>query len=328
MAPPVDAFEVLQQAAVFAGRAPSLHNSQPWRWLVAHDSLDLRLEAGRLLGTSDPDARLAVLSCGTALHHARIELAAAGWGVTVQRFPDPADAGHLARLGLDKRVPPDPATARLVQAATRRHTDRRSTPSGPLDYDKLRSIRAAIRREGTDLRLLRPGQVFTLARASDRARILEAGDSELQVELAGWVGRRAARGTGIPAAALPADLLTENPPGSGFRRAGTDLITESQQHSSVFAILHGPGDEPENWLTAGEALSAGWLAATELAVSVLPLSVVMEVAAGREMVQRLMGGYELPYLVLRFAAADPHGCSAARTPRLPSEETVRRHVRG
>jgi hypothetical protein len=314
--------EMLQQAAVFAGRAPSLHNSQPWRWLIDGSVLDLRLEPARVLGTSDPEGWLAILSCGTALHHARIELAAAGCAITVRRFPDPADADHLARIHVEERMPIERGAVCLTQAATQRHTDRRSTPSAPLDYDKLRSIRAAARHEGTDLKLLRPGQVFALAKASDRARGVEADDPECQLELAEWIGRLPSRGIGVPRGALPIGPLTDAAPGRALRRPGTDLITESHHHASIFAILHGAGDEPANWLTAGESLSAAWLTATKLNVSVLPLSIVVEVTRSREMVQRLLGGYELPYLVLRFAAADPHAGESPRTPRLPAEATV------
>jgi hypothetical protein len=146
-------------------------------------------------------------------------------------------------------------------------------------------------------------------------------DPGWQIELADWIGDAPARGTGVPRTALPAGPLTEAP-GRTFRRAGVDLITESHYHASAFAILHGAGDERANWLTAGEALSAGWLTATELGVSVLPLSIVVEVAGSRAMVQRLLGAYELPYLVVRFAAADPLADESPRTPRLPSEATV------
>jgi hypothetical protein len=315
--------DLLVRTAIFAGRAPSLHNSQPWRWLVDGDVLDLWLEPARVLGMSDPDSRLAIVSCGSALHHARIDLAAAGWGCTVQRFPEPDDVGHLARIRLARRIPVEPGPLRLVRAAARRHTDRRSTPSAPLDYDKLRSIRTAVCREGTDLRLLRPGQIFALARASDRARVIEADDPDCQLELAHWIGDAPAPGTGVPRDALPTGPLTGTAPGRMFRRPGVDLIGESHHHASVFAILHGPGDEPANWLAAGEALSAGWLVATDLAVSVLPLSIVVEVAGSRNMVQRLLGGYELAYLVLRFATADPHADQSPRTPRLPAEAIVR-----
>jgi len=323
MSPRTQATDLLTRAAVFAGQAPSLHNSQPWQWLIDSDVLDLRLEPARVLGTSDPDARLAVLSCGAALHHARIELAAAGWLATVHRFPDPADTGHLARIKIEDRIPIEPAAARLARAAARRHTDRRSRPSAPLDHDKLRTIRDAVRGTGIDLKLLRPGQVFTLAKAADRACAVEADDAGWQIELADWVGDASARGTGIPRTALPAGPMTDLAPGRTFRQAGTALIVESHYHASLFAILHGAGDEPADWLAAGEALSAGWLTATELAVSVLPLSIVVEVTGSRDLIRRLLGGHELPYLVLRFAAADPDGAEPPRTPRLPPAATIR-----
>lgn len=38
----------------------------------------------------------------------------------------------------------------------------------------------------------------------------------------------------------------------------------------MFILLYGDADEPLNWLRAGEALSAGWLTATERGVSILP----------------------------------------------------------
>jgi hypothetical protein len=322
MSPRSPTTDRLIQAAAFAGQAPSLHNSQPWRWLVGAGVLDLRLDPGRVLGTTDPDARLAVLSCGTALHHARIALAAAGWRTTVRRLPDDRDPDHLAGLRIEGPAPVDPATVRLTRAAGRRRTDRRSTPSAPLDHDKLRTIRAAVRREGTDLKLLRPGQIFALAKASDRARDAEADDAEWQVELAGWIGDAPAAGTGVPRTALPAGPPGEGGPGPAFRRPGNTLIAESHHRASVFAILHGAGDERVNWLAAGESLSAGWLTATELAVSVLPLSIVVEVADSRDLVQRLLGGYELAYLVVRFATADPNAGAVPRTPRLPSEAII------
>jgi hypothetical protein len=170
--------------------------------------------------------------------------------------------------------------------------------------------------------VLRPGQVFTLARASDRARHVEAGDPGWQLELADWVGDPSVRGTGVSRAVLPSGP----PPGVGaataLRRAGADLIADSHHHASVFAALHGPGDEPANWLIAGEALSAGWLTATNLALAVLPLSIAVEVDGSRNMIQRMLGGCELPYLVLRFAAEESGADELPRTPRLPSAATV------
>jgi hypothetical protein len=312
----------LWQAAAFAGRAPSIHNSQPWLWRIGRGALDLTLEHSRLLAATDPDARLAVMSCGTALHHARTHLAAHGWQATVQRFPERTDPDHLAHLRVDGRMPADRVAVRLVEAAPRRYTDRRSGPSAPLDFHKLRSIGAAVSREGADLRLLRPNQIFALAEAADNAWDLAANDLGWQAEVADWIGGERLLGTGIPAAALPHNPLLSTVSAQALHRAGAALISESHHHASVFGVLAGSGDEPADWLAAGEALSAGWLTATELDVSVLPLSIVVEVADSRAAIRRLLGQSGHPYLVLRFAAVDPAGDKSPRTPRLPVDAII------
>src|SRR5689334_21340907 len=90
----------LNRAAFFAVRAPSLHNSQPWHGYVRADTLTLRLDPARVLRITDPAARLVILSCGAALHHARIHLAAAGQRADIVRIPSPEDPELLARIRL------------------------------------------------------------------------------------------------------------------------------------------------------------------------------------------------------------------------------------
>ena len=56
--PPRSATALLTEAARAAGHAPSIHNTQPWRWRVSADGLDLYAERGRQLGITDPEGRL------------------------------------------------------------------------------------------------------------------------------------------------------------------------------------------------------------------------------------------------------------------------------
>ena len=65
----------LAEAAASAGYAPSVHNTQPWRWRAHPDRLDLYAARDRQLTETDPEGRLLLLSCGAALHHARLALA-------------------------------------------------------------------------------------------------------------------------------------------------------------------------------------------------------------------------------------------------------------
>src|SRR5690349_10741072 len=144
----------LANAAALAGYAPSIHNSQPWRWRVSGDVLDLYAAHSRQLAITDPDGRLAVLSCGTALHHARTALAAEGWRVDVERLPDPAAPDWLARITLAERVPVSADAVRLVQTIRVRHTDRRPVTGPRVEPAELAAIEAVVRAEGARLHTL------------------------------------------------------------------------------------------------------------------------------------------------------------------------------
>ncbi|MDX6584329.1 MAG: hypothetical protein QOI10_3513, partial [Solirubrobacterales bacterium] len=56
-------------ALELAVRAPSLHNTQPWRWRVGDESVQLYLDQARQLPATDPEGRELIISCGAALHH-------------------------------------------------------------------------------------------------------------------------------------------------------------------------------------------------------------------------------------------------------------------
>src|SRR5438046_1283664 len=136
--------DALAEAAELARYAPSIHNSQPWRWRVGAGVLDLYLATERQLPVTDPGARLAVLSCGAALHHARTALAAEGLRADVVRLPEP---GHLARITVSGQIPVSPEAMRLVQTIEIRHTDRRPVTGEPVTPDPPAGTGAAGRAE-------------------------------------------------------------------------------------------------------------------------------------------------------------------------------------
>jgi hypothetical protein len=310
----------LTRATVLARQAPSLHNSQPWHWVHTGTTIELHLESRRVLRITDPDARLAVLSCGVALHHARLHLAATGWHTDVARMPDDDDPGLLARITLRGEMPADPDAARLERQAHRRHTDRRHPPGPPLDLHRVHTIQRAVLAQGAGLTVLRPPQVFALADAAEKAQEVEAADPGWQVEVAGWLGGDRPEGTGIPTSALPDDPLLLTAPARALRRAGAALVTQTHHRAATFTVLHSTRDDRAGWLVAGEGLSAGWLTATALDVAVLPLSIVTEVAGSRDTVRRLLDWNGYPHLVLRLAA----GVSGdvAPTPRLRPADII------
>jgi hypothetical protein len=74
----------------------------------------------------------------------------------------------------------------------------------------------------------------------------------------------------------------------------------TRQRAVTFAVLRGPGDERLDWVRAGEALSAAWLVAAEMQISVLPLSAPIERMSARDALQSTVGHLFHPHLVIRL----------------------------
>ena len=79
-----------------AGRAPSLHNSQPWQFRVSPRSIELLADPARTLPVADPDGREQRLACGAALFNLRLALHGYGIRPTVTVLPDRARPELLA----------------------------------------------------------------------------------------------------------------------------------------------------------------------------------------------------------------------------------------
>jgi nitroreductase len=312
----------LEAAAGIAGLAPSIHNTQPWRWRVAPPVLELRAVRDRQLAVTDPFGRLLTLSCGAALHHARVALAAQGVRSTVERLPDPADPDLLARITVVDQGGASAATTRALAAIRERHTDRRPVSSTPVNPSALAALAQAAEAEGAHLHVLPPDGVIELASAATEAQRVENRDPDFVEELAYWVGgtntpsvtsASAAGGgetLGLPADVIPSAQPRSTVPGRDFGHGGTLPIGESparggHDRAASYAVLYTDEDQPEAWLRAGEALSAVWLAATERGLSVLPLSAAVEVDATRATLRRLLSYLGEPMLVLRVGIPEP-----------------------
>ncbi len=332
--------QALAQAADAARYAPSIHNTQPWRWRVHGDAAELYGERRRQLGTLDPDARLLMISCGAALQHALVALAAQGWRTDVDRIAghrwsvstgvaDPIgtaagtpDDDLIARVRLSGRSEVDPVALRRFQTMMLRHTDRRAATNEPVDPAAVEAVAQAAVQEHTGLQVLRPDQVIELAVAVQRAQDVEIADPRQRAELARWVGGTRAAGTGVPDAVLPSGKPQTTVPGRDFGRAGSLPVGAGHDTAAVYAVLHGDTDTPLDWLRAGEALSAGWLVAIERGLSLLPFSAPVEVLSTRQALRHLLAGITYPYLALRLSRTDPAHADPPYTPRLAAEQVI------
>ncbi|MEU4237576.1 nitroreductase family protein [Actinoplanes sp. NPDC026619] len=313
-----DCRQALREAADAARYAPSIHNTQPWKWTVHPDRLELHAVTDRQLAVQDPDAHMLLMSCGAALHHARVALAAAGFQTRVER---PA-GDPLAVIYPEKQGEPDRAAVELFEQLKARHTDRRTVGDTPLAPDVLGELVTATEQEGARLHLVGKDQLIDLAVIVERAQQTESSDDRLVKETAEWVGGERADGTGIPDANLPAGLPLTTVAERDFGREGTLAVGEGHDTAATYGVIYGTGDERDEWLRAGEALNSLWVAATAHGAGLLPLSGPVEVGYTRHELRRIIGDLGAPYLVVRLGALNPAGVQPSQTPRLPVDQVI------
>ena len=313
-----DRKQALVQAADAARFAPSIHNTQPWRWVVHPDRLELFGVAERQLKEQDPDGHMLLVSCGTALRYAQVALAARNWDCEIDR---PAGEPLAVLRATGYRVA-DADDVRRADLLAKRHTDRRTAGDEPIAPDVLGDLVAATERGGARLHLLRRDQVIDLAVAVEHAEKAQGSDERLQRDMADWIGGDRPGGTGIPDANLPQEQPATTVAERDFGASGTLEAGEGHDGAATYGVLYGAGDEPADWLCAGEALSALWLAAIGHGVTLLPVSSPAEVPFTRQELQRLLGGVGFPYLALRLGTAGPAGPEPAATPRLAGDQVI------
>lgn len=314
--------DVIAHAVHRACRAPSIHNSQPWRFVGDHaGGLQLFLDRDRLVD-ADSSGRQALLSCGAVLDHFKVALAAAGWVANVDYYPNPNDYTHLASIGFVPMEFVTDAHRSRADAILTRRTDRLPFDE-PADWDAFEIV---LRQQvGDDLALLdvlpdnaRP----QLAEASQLTESLRLYDSSYHAELAWWTGPFGAS-DGIPQSSLVTAAegdrvdIGRNFPVTHHRERRSQV---SEDRSKI-VMLSAFDDRRLDILTCGEALSVALLEATMAGFATCPLTHMTELAASRDILSGL-SGRALPQVLIRVGSVPASDDAEPPTPRRPLDEVL------
>ncbi|PQM46911.1 Putative NAD(P)H nitroreductase [Mycobacterium talmoniae] len=199
--------ETIQTALTLAARAPSMYNTQPWRWRVGARRLHLYADPSRQLHSADPEGRDLILSCGATLHHAVVALAALGWRAKVHHFPDPTDADHLASIEVSTGDV-DQVDVMLAAAIPRRRTDRRRYGPWPVPTADTALMAARAARCGVMLRQI--DDLATLHAIVTQAIWEHATNYDYVNEATMWSGRYGSL-AGVPPATPGVRLHGDHP---------------------------------------------------------------------------------------------------------------------
>jgi hypothetical protein len=309
--------EIVKDAVSLACRAPSLHNSQPWRWVIEHGVLQLFLDLTRVLDC-DQSRREALLGCGAALHHLRVAMAASGWRTNIKRFPDPDDPDRIASLEFTPMDHVSKNDRRRADAILLRRSDR--LPFGaPMDWESFEpTLDKVVDADAVRLDVLPDDLRPQLAEASQIATSLRLYDTAYHTEIGWWTSEFRAS-DGIPYASLVSAAESDRVDvGRHFPvRGGGERRVEIPEDHAKIVLLSTDTDSREDALASGEVLSAVLLECTMVGLATCTLTHITEVRTTRELIAALVNSDGHPQVLIRVGVAPAMESLPPVTPRRP-----------
>jgi hypothetical protein len=305
-----------------AGRAPSLHNTQPWRFAVSDDAIELYADARRQLHV-DPDGREMLISCGGALYGLRLAVRSLGYLPEVELLPGPAGRPPLARVRLGPAAPMTADERKMLAAVPHRHTHRGPFEPGPLPTGLLTQMHEDARAEGATLSEIDPGpardQLFSLLAASGR---WQDRDPRSRAETWWWSRDVTSMARdGVPAHAFPSvpGRKRGRLPQRDFDLGrGLGLLPVGGPAPPVIAVLFTSGDAEHDWLGAGQALHRLLLRAASQWVFASLSTQPLEDPATRSLIRDRLTGPGWPQMLLAFGISR----TAHPTARRPAGDLI------
>lgn len=301
----------LRRAAARATRAPSIHNTQPWRLHLHDEWLDISADRRRWLPVLDPAGRQLLISCGCAIMNARVSLAASGLGVEISRATHPRRAELLASLvPSDQR--PDLALARLDPVIGLQPTGQRQPSDERVPDAVVESLQEAAATESASLAVVRgEDRRIAVATLSRYAHQVESLNPARRAELRAWTADSRSWRHGVPERTGPrVDVVGRHAVSMHGLHSRDNRVRHPSRNQTVAALCTN-GDSAAEWLRAGEALERVLLEITRQGYSADTLTQVIELPSTRSQLRRELRLVGYPHLLLRIGRS-PMGPSSRR----------------
>jgi hypothetical protein len=313
----------------YAVLAPSILNTQPWRFRVMDRAMEVFADWSRLLPITDPHGRQMTISCGAALLNIRVALRAFSCHVATDLLPDKNSPELLARVTVSGVEQPSESDQRLRDAIVSRRTNRGELLDRPLSPELLAALAAASSSEDTILEIATaPSAKDSVADLIVQAHENLLANPDYQREMGDWIGDRirevppvtlsgasiagktptlpTQRELRIPTAASATRMFSRNP--EALARLSRHLTA-----APIIALVATRDDTQRSWMAAGQGLQRALLEATANGASASFLNAPIEVPSLRPKLARIFGTESTPQLLLRFG----YGRELPPEPRRP-----------
>jgi hypothetical protein len=282
------------QVVAAATRAPSIHNTQPWRFTAGPEHLEVFLDRDRALPVLDPTSRQQVISCGSAIEFAVVALAVAGFTTEVDVATDDGAA--------------------LAAAIERRHTVRAAFQSRAVPAELVdRLQREAASFDAWLKPITRSEEEVATVFLISRAEEMEQNDPAYRAELDRWMRTEPGADDGVPVDAVPSDDPRARPSNWLIRDF---VVSRREQHAFLepgdpdapppeverptVVLLGTAGDDRYAWLQSGRALGRLLLVGTASGVAASPLTQALDWPVTRTRMKSRLSLVGHPQMLLRM----------------------------
>jgi nitroreductase len=302
--------DVLTAAAL----APSVHNTQPWRFRLTRDRIELHPDPMRRLPATDPEDRELRLSCGAALFNLRLALRDHGVRPLVTLMPGADAPGALATIRRGGHRDLDEETRQLIKAIPARRSNRKPFRDAPVPVEHRHALVRAAERERSWLHVVTDrDERARLQRLVAKAQRIQAAAPNVRAELTDWTGPRA--GDGIPPKSAGVRPAPQDEWALRDFHAAERTSAKDYESDPLIVVLCSFYNGPLAELQAGQALQRVLLTATTLGLSASFMSQAIEVRPVRDELRRALGGTLEPQTILRIGFGSPVPASPRRAVR-------------
>lgn len=300
----------------YALLAPSSHSTQPWKFSLGPNRVQVFVDKTRWLRVADQDQRELHVSVGCALENLLIAAEHFGYGHQTVYFPKHENDDLIAEVTLTPQDQPSPYRDKdLFDALTYRHTNRQTYEEQPIPQADLRCLEECCVEE--DIQLHTTSDIETKRRVDElivHADALQFADPAWREELGHWIGQ-GAFGTSWLMSKMGRLAVTYLNMGKSTARKDSELLMSSP----VLAVLCSKKNDRASQVKVGQVLERIWLRATDLGIQLQPMNQILQIPDFKEEVTRLIPLPGFPQLTFRLGYAEP---DKEHTPRRPLEEVL------
>lgn len=302
----------------YATLAANGHNTQPWKFSLKENAIEIHPDISRQLAAVDPDHRELWISLGCALENLTVAARAAGFAPEVT-YPESANFIHI-QLTPDTAQRSDLFDAILLRQNTRSEYDGQQVDTSPLEQLTLEP--------GVSLQFITtPADMETTLDYVNQGNLSQYADTAFVDELIAWL--RFNKKDALAVMDGLYSICSGNPEvprwlGQMFV-AGTkpqqqaDIDAKKMRSSSGAVLVTSETDNKSTWVRTGQVYERLALKMTALNIQSAFLNQPIEVASLRSQFQNAMGmGASLPQLLIRYG----HAPALPRSLRRPVEQVI------